>query len=870
MIKKLVIILISVNTMILSQNNSDFSYSLKNNWKIQSAEKVSFTGNKISSENIIDTNWYSTNVPSTVFAALVKNKVYKNIFVGENLKQIPTEQFTKPWWYKNEFKLKKINSTTNIVKIKINGINSRANIWLNGELIADSNIVFGAFRQFEFDVTKYAKFDKINILAIEVFPPVPGDYTIGFVDWNPAAPDKDMGIWREILIEQSGDVSVNFPFVQTEFLNKDLSSASLTISTELKNNSNNRLSGVLEGEIGAIGFSKFVELNPSENKLLTLTSKDFSQLIIQHPKVWWTHDLGNQYLYDLHLEFKIDHEISDKKNVRFGIREITDYKNENGYRGYKLNGKKVLIRGGGWTENLLLDNSYENLKTQVLYAKHMNLNALRFEGFWGSTEDIYNLCDKYGILLMVGISCQWEWEPYIGKKVDEHGSVMTDEDVKHVSELWKDQIKWLRNHPSIFVWLYGSDKSPRPNIEKEFLKILEDEDSLRPHLASAAERKSLLGNTGVKMKGPYDYVPPIYWYTDTLYGGAYGFNTETSAGPNVPIIESIKKFIPQNHLWPIDSVWNFHCAGHAFHSLDRYTEAMDQRLGKANDIEEYCTKSQFLNYEGMRTMFEAFIANRYNSTGIIQWMFNSAWPEFWWQFFDYYLIPNAAFYGARKACEPIHIFYNYGNGKVCITNNTKQRSNNLHAEINLIPFGLKDEILVKKKLSLDSDETINISLPEITNNFDTTYFIDLKLYNYKNEIVSSNFYTLSTKPIILDYSQNKWYVTPIKQYDDLTKLDQLSKTEVVVSKKLLRKNGQTKLVLNIENPSSIIAFQIELNLFNKLNDEVIIPTYWDDNYITLLPHENRNLTCSLSNDGLDNIYLKVRGWNVKEMKINIK
>ena len=160
------------------------------------------------------------------------------------------------------------------------------------------------------------------------------------------------------------------------------------------------------------------------------------------------------------------------------------------------------------------------------------------------------------------------------------------------------------------------------------------------------------------MNGPYDYVPPIYWYADTKNGGAFGFNTETGPGPQVPPVESIKKFIPKDHLWPIDTMWNYHCGGNVFCNLNRYNEAIDNRLGKPAGLEEYVTKAQFINYESMRAMYEAFTSNKYNATGIVQWMYNSAWPKFWWQLYDYYLMPNAAFYGAKKACEPLHIQYN--------------------------------------------------------------------------------------------------------------------------------------------------------------------------------------------------------------------
>ena len=695
--KKLLLFLLVFQLNLFSQGNSQYSIMLKENWEIQSSEKIIVSGKIISTLSYDTKEWYPTTVPSTVLAALVRNGVYKNIFVGENLKSIPTDQFKNSWWYRNEFFISK-DQNVNTYKIKFDGINYRANIWVNGNMAADTSAIYGSFRQFEINITPFVKPGEKNVLAVEVFPPVIGDYTMGFVDWNPEPPDNNMGIWRTVELKQSGDVSINYPSVQTRFANNELSKARLTVTAELINNSAKIVSGFLEGAIENNKFSKHVELEANQNKLVTFSADDFKELNFNNPRVWWTYDLGKPELYNLNLTFKEDSVISDEQNIQFGIREVSDYFNKEGFRGYKLNRKKILIHGGGWADNMLLDNTYENLKAQIEYAKHMNLNAIRFEGFWGNSEDIYNLCDENGILLMVGWSCQWEWGHFLGKKEDKHGTVNSSADIKLLSESWKDQIKWLRNHPSIFVWLYGSDKYPQPELEENYIKILFHNDPTRPTIASAAEKTSTItGKTEVKMRGPYDYVPPCYWYVDTAYGGAFGFNTETGPGPQVPIIESIKKFIPENHLWPMDSVWYFHCGGAGkFKNLDRYNEAMNERLGAANNLEEYCTKAQFLNYEGMRAMFEAFVANKFKATGIIQWMYNAAWPKFWWQFYDYYLMPTAAFYGARKACEPVHILYEYGSNSIIAVNNSVAEKNNLTAEVKVFNFNLDRKIFIQQ------------------------------------------------------------------------------------------------------------------------------------------------------------------------------
>ncbi|MGE5681634.1 MAG: glycoside hydrolase family 2 TIM barrel-domain containing protein, partial [Bacillota bacterium] len=531
-----------------------------------------------------------------------------------------------------------------------------------------------------------------------------------------------------------------------------------------------------------------------------------------------------------------------------------------------LNGRKILIRGGGWVDNLFLDNTYENYEAQIRYAKHMNLNTIRLEGFWGNNEDLYNLCDENGILLMAGWSCQWEWPASLGKETDQYGGIKSPEDILLISKSWKDQIKWLRNHPSIFLWLYGSDMTPRPELESRYQEILKAEDPTRPFLAAASSRNSIVtGKTGVKMLGPYDYVTPNYWYIDTKFGGAYGFNTETGPGPQVPPVESVRKMIPQDSLWPIGKIYDYHCGGNAFNTLDRYNEMMDQRMGKPASIEEYCQKAQFLNYEGMRAMFEAFAANRYKATGVIQWMYNSAWPKFWWQLYDYYLMPNGAFYGARKACEPLHIQYNYGTNGVDLVNNTAKDYKDLRAVIRIFDSKMKERYSKELSLKAKADKKENLELLPAPGDYGTTYFLDLRLYDKDKKTVSNNFYCLSSKSDILDSAKTNWYVTPAREYGDFTELNRLQDVKLTV-KHHFKKAGEKEFVtVELNNPTDKLAFLVDLSLLNKKNGESILPIFWDDNYFSLLPGEKRTVSGYYYTKNAEGVSpeLKISGWNIK-------
>jgi len=857
MIKFLISFLLC-STCLLANN-----IKLNKMWFIQSSEKVTEGGDVISRSGYKTNGWFETSVPSTVLGALVKNNVYKDIFSGENLKLIPKDQFQKPWWYRKEFYIQKQKGMT--TKLEFDGINYSAEVWLNGKKIAGRDSISGAFRRFEIDISKEVYFGKENVIAVEIFPPVPGDFTIGFVDWNPVPPDRNMGIWREIKVKVTGDVTINNPYVVSKIELNELKKASLTVSAEIENNSGNQISGILEGKIEAVKFSQEVKLEPHQTRAISFTPVEYKQLNINNPRIWWTHDLGKPELYKLNLSFHIKNELSDESESVFGIREVSDYFNAEGHRGYKLNGKKIIIRGGGWVDHLLLGNSYKNIEAQIKYAVHSNLNAIRLEGFWGSSSDLYDLCDKNGILIMAGWSCQWEWEEYVGKKVDDYGAVTTPEEIKMISQSWKDQIKWLRGHPSILVWLYGSDKLPRPELETEYQKILAECDSTRPFLGSAGGKVSTItGKTGVKMNGPYDYVPPVYWYTDTLQGGAFGFNTETGPGEQIPVLESIMKFIPPDHLWPIDSVWNYHCGGGEFSNLNRYLEVMKNRLGVPGSLEEFSFKSQFLNYEGMRAMFEAFQVRKFSTTGIIQWMFNASWPKLWWQLFDYYLVPTGAMYGARKANEPLHILYNYGDHSVYAINNTMKMEEGLRSEVRVLNFDMTEKYSGKEKFNLEPDGVYKTADLKSIEGLSGTYFVDLRLYDMRNKLISSNFYCLSAKEDVLDFKNSKWFVTPESDYADMTLLNKLADVKLNVSKKFGQAESRETITVELENPSKGPALMVEL-ILNNGSGSSIAPIYWEDNYFSLLPGEKRIVKGYFNNDVNKNgkPFLKIRGWNIK-------
>ena len=854
--------------------STDYKISLNEDWKIQSSENVLSKGDEISAHTIISNNWIPATVPSTVLGTLVDNKIYENPYFGENLKLIPTEIFKVPWWYVCNFNL----TTTQAEKFALlhfDGINYKANVWLNGQLIANTDAVDGAFRRTTFDVSEYINGEN-NILAIEVIPPQPGDFSTGFVDWNPAPPDGNMGVFRPVVLHLHNGISLQNPFIQSKIDLTTLKEAELTISSEVINHTSESISGIIKGRIAEIDIEQKITLKANSKKTITFSPKYFPSLNIQNPKLWWPTSLGAPDLYQLDLQVEINATISDTSHTRFGIRDVEDYWLNDIHRGYKINGQKLMIKGGGWTDDLFLMDTDDKIEAQVKYVKQMNLNCIRLEGIWGKDQKLYDLCDEYGILLMVGWSCHWEHEVHLGVPVSErYGSVYKPEHIHHIAKAWEDQVIWLRNHPSIFVWTVASDKVPITALEQKYKETFAKYDSTRPYLNSTGGVGSdqhiigsedviseISGSSGVKMLGPYAYTAPVYWFTDLKLGGAYGFNTETGPGAQVPQIESLKKMIPKEELWPIGDLWNYHCGRYEFADLNRFTEAIDERYGPADTLENFDRKAQAMNYELMRPMFEAFQVYKKRSTGIIQWMLNAAWPKMYWQLYDYFLNPTGAFYATQKACSPLQLIYNYGNHQVYVVNDYLYDIRDFQAVIRI--FDIHSNLLLEKVISVNVKPDSSTSLFEIEHieNLSLTYFLDLRLLDEEQNEISNNFYWLSTKEEVLDYEADLGefsYHTPSKVYADLRLLNMLPKVNLVINYHFEETEEGQKVMVKITNSSDKIAFLINLKLIDKRTGELILPVFWQDNFVTLLPNEKRGIsaTFDLGVEG----ELKVEGWN---------
>ena len=852
--------------------SAESKLALKEGWLVQSSSQIQGGGEILSTGMYAPQGWYQATVPTTVLNVLVQSKVYPDPYFGMNMRSIPgtsypigevfanlpmpaDSPFRVAWWYRREFQLP-VEYQGKTTWLHFDGINFRANIWLNGQRIADSTQVVGPFRSYEYNISRQARPGAANVVAVEVFPPLPKDLGITWVDVNPTPPDKDMGLWQEVYITTSGPVALRNSQVVARVDLPALDQARLTVHADLHNSSDQPVQGALAGEIEDIRFEQQVELAPQSWKRVTFSPEKFPQLLLARPRLWWPWQMGAQNQYEMKIEFRANDQVSDTQQVRFGIREVTSELTPEGHRLFRVNGQKLLVRGAGWWSDMLLRPSSERQEAELRYIRDMNLNVIRMDGKL-ENENFFNLADRFGLLLMPGWCCCDHWERWDEWK---------DEDYRVSVKSLRDQTRRLRNHPSILSWLNGDDNPPPEKVAELYVKVLKEENWPNPYLASATEKPAAVtGPTGVKMTGPYEYVPPVYWLTDKKHGGAFGLITETSPGPAIPPLESLRKFIPADHLWPIDEYWDYHAGGGVFKNIKVYTHALNARYGEATGVADFAKKAQVMDYEGQRAMYEAYGRNKYVSTGVLQEMANNAWPSLIWVLYDYYLRPAGGYFGTKKACEPLHVQYSYDDRSVVVVNSLYQAYPGMKVTAKVYGLDLSEKYSRQASLDVPPDSSTRVlTIPEIKD-LTTTYFVRLRLEDSNGKLASTNFYWLSTKPDVLDWEKTEWYYTPQTSFADMTALASLPQLRLEGRTSSEAKGGDTVTHVTVQNPSDKLAFFVHLRLTQGTEGEEVLPILWEDNYFELMPGEKREVTATCATKMLGGAVpaAQVEGWNVE-------
>ncbi len=452
---------------------------LHSGWRMESSCKLSAKAEAISAAGFDDSKWHNAVVPGTIVGTLVTDKSLPDPNYGENLRSFPgalndnkhqaanldmppDSPFRCSFWFRTEF-APPADSADRLVWLHFLGINYRANIWLNGKQLATRDDVAGAYRAYEFQISNLLNKSGKNALAVEIFAPQKNDLGLTWVDWNPTPPDKDAGMWREVFLTSTGGVTLRKPFVSSK-LHSDYSAADLMLSAELRNATDHPAKVTLAADISTIHIEQAVQLAAHETQVIRFDPEKFTALKLNMPHLWWPYQMGDPYLYAAKFSVKTGETVSDSATIHFGIREVTSELTESGGRLFKVNGKRVLIRGAAWAPDMLLRWDSRKLDADLAYVRGMGLNSIRLEGKT-DRDEFFEKTDQLGLLVMPGWICCDMWE---------HWKIWTPETKKIAAASLVDQISRLRNHPSVFVWLYGSDGPPPADIETMYLDILKD------------------------------------------------------------------------------------------------------------------------------------------------------------------------------------------------------------------------------------------------------------------------------------------------------------------------------------------------------------------------------------------------------------
>lgn len=844
-------------------------------YAVQSTAKVGDSAAAVSSPGYPARGWYPAGPRSTVLAALLANGVYADPFHSTDQQKIPRADFEVPWWYRADFTVRDTRQRTSL---DFSGVVSAADVYVNGRQAAKAAEVTGAYTRHELDITSLVR-SGTNTVAFRIRPNDPlKDLTMGWIDWIQPPPDQNMGIVRDVLVRRGGPVALRDAHVVTKLAVPSLATADLTVKAEARNDTDAPVTAEVGGSVDGTEFRTTVSLAAHETKTVTFSPADTPGLHLTDPKVWWPAGMGGQPLYTLDLTATVAGTTSDTAHETFGIRDVRAPLNSDGARQYRINGRKLLIKGGGWSPDEFLRWDPAYVEDRLKYALDLGLNTLRLEGHL-EPDEFFDLADRYGVLTLPGWECCDKWEGEFNG--DEKGDRWTDADYPVARASMAAEAARLRDHPSVVSFLIGSDFAPDATIEKGYLDALESADWPTPVVSSASDRSSpRLGSSGMKMTGPYDWVPPGYWYAKRE-GGATGFNSETSAGPSIPTLDTLRRMMTPaelDTLWKDPGARQYHRSpSPVFGTLKIYDEALAGRYGAPTGLTDYVRKAQLAQYENVRAQFEAYGRNATDrdrpATGVIHWMFNSGWTSLHWQLTDRYLDQNGSYYGAKKANEPLHIQYSYDDRSVVVVNNRPAAAKGLTARATLYdPDGTQKYDRTVTGVTVDGGGAHGtpLTLPSSVSGLSPTYLLRLVLTDADGTEVSRNVYWLSTRPDTLDWNGTTWYHTPTTSYADMKGLTSMAQVPVAATAATRASDGMSTTTVTLRHNGSgrTPALLTDVHLVDE-RGRPVLPVRWSDNEVSLWPGESVTLTATYRTADLRGSApgVRVSGWNTPERTV---
>ncbi|HLP75853.1 MAG TPA: glycoside hydrolase [Candidatus Paceibacterota bacterium] len=882
---------------------------LADGWNLASATEASSDGAAISVAGYRDSRWHPIRrMPATVLEILQEDGVYPNLYFGKNLSEkVPQDLYKQDWWYRTTFKAPAGECYT----LELPGINYRAEVWLNGRKIADTNQIVGMYAAHELNVTPWIKPGTRNVLAIKVTPErlihdVDGveladswydwinwkyiGYT-GKKTWYPGVgvsfvPDRNAGVWKPVYLRVTGAVSVHHPLVNSELLQSN-SLARLTVFAGLRNLSTQAVSGTLKGTISRAGkptirFEQSVSnLSISEEREITFAPEQFPELAVKNPDLWWPYTMGDPALYDLQLEFVRNETLSDCASIRFGIRSVTQHRDNDesfpdigkgGNFYLKVNGRDFLVRGGDYTPDLLFRYDPKREEDILRYVKDLGINLLRWESKI-SSEHIIKLADEQGIPLMFGWMCCNQWERW---------NQWSEEDRRVAPESLRSQIRMLRPHASVFIWAHGSDGLPPEDIRAEYHRVVSDLHWQNATVDTvSAFSKGPNGEKiwdGIRMEGPYCWRPPNYWFSGK-YPATCGSTVEQGDNEQIPTLESLKKFIPADKLWPINDTWFMHAgAWGGNNTLANIRLALKQRYGASTNVEDFVRKAQVAHYENTRAQFEHWAACGWATHKMVAyWMLNSHWPSFYGNLIDYFLSPGGTYYGAKRGLRPLSVIFDYyatgdnSQARIIAFNQTPADASGLKVRVRVYDLDgkLRDDRSTNGIAVSYNGTTQVMTLPRYPES-SPVFFVRCQLFDAAGKLVVDNTYWQSQKDDDLGARAHDGYMS-LRQdkWADMTALNTMPPATLEVRASQTRIGNESHVTIRLHNPSKHTAFFERATISTKRDGNEILPILYDDNYITVFPGETAEIHGIVQRDAKPR-WVKLEGYNTPSVSVRIK
>ncbi len=901
-------------------------WTLEGGWRLAAAPKVTASGEEISKPGFPDKDWLVATVPGTVLTTMVDRDVYPDPYYGLDDLAIPESLAHQDYWYRVEFRIPSAARGQRLT-LTFLGVNYAAEVWLNGKKLGGFT---GAFLRGTFDVTSLLASSGENALAVRVLPPPhpgisyeesikagPGENggmevldgptfaaTEGW-DWIPGIRDRDTGIWQDVTLTASGAVEVGDLNVITTLPKPDLSEADIEIEAPLVNASAAPVEGDLTAAFDEVTVTQHLHLAPGET-VVRLEPADFPQLKVQNPRLWWPNGYGDPNLHTLTVIFRTGSRISSVQRIELGMREVSyelslfdstghlrrvevlpsrthdqalalidgthegiraiDDKTPNvvppgeslpeymrqawvqtlapgavdspsirpvpgGWPGtdlvIKVNGVRIAARGGNWgMDDALKRVSLARLEPYFRLHRDAHVNIIRNWMGQSTEENFYALADKYGLMV---------WNDFWDSTQNYN---LEAEDPALFLDNARNAILRFRHHPSIVVWCGRNEGVPQPIINRGLENLVRTLDHTRYYTGSS-------NRVNLRNSGPYMFQPLATYYRINR-----GFSVELGI-PSVPTLESLESFIPAPDRWPLSDTWayhDFHQTGNG--EVAPYLAHMDIEFGAATGFEDFVRKAQMLDYAGHRAIFEGFAAHLWQpNSGRLIWMTQPAWPSTEWNFLSWDYDTQSSFYGTMKACEPIHAQLNLADNSVDLINLGAARS--LLVRVRVV--GLDGKILsdhANQILAAADNRTPVAKLDLDALAAGHTVFVELDVSDPAGAPISNNFY---------------WWA---KDEASLRELNALPPATLTTSAAASTAGGERQVTVRITNSGATAAVLVKLTLEDAATGNRILPAYSSDNYISLLPGDQRTVTIAFP-AGEATPQIALRGWNLTAQTIAV-